>query len=77
MRKLLIILLCLLALTMAVLFIGGCSKGAFVGSKFSTKYHEPDCVWADQTARENRVWYDSAAEAEADGRVPCETCVGD
>ena len=76
MRRHLTIGLCL-ALAVGLLALCGCSKGEFVGSRFSNKYHDPSCVWAEQTSPENQVWFSSAEEAEAADYIPCPTCLPD
>jgi hypothetical protein len=55
----------------------GCAKGEYVGSSLSGSYHEPDCLWAENIDKERRVWFDSKEAAEAEGYVPCPTCLPD
>ncbi len=75
MRRLAVLMLCLAVMVgLLGLMTGGCSKGAYVGSVYSNKYHDPSCVWAENMARENQVWFSSAEEAQAAGYVPCELC---
>lgn len=50
------------------------SECAYVGSANSDKYHRPDCRYAENILPENRVCFDSRAEAEAAGYVPCKVC---
>ncbi len=50
------------------------SECAYVGSANSDKYHDPDCRYAENILPENRVCFDSKAEAEAAGYVPCKVC---
>ena len=47
---------------------------AFVGSRLSDRYHDPSCRYAQEIAPENRVGWDSAEAAEADGYAPCGVC---
>lgn len=48
--------------------------GLYVGSNKSDKYHYPDCSSAKQIYPENRIWFNSVAEARAKGYVPCKVC---
>ncbi|MDA3936251.1 MAG: hypothetical protein PF636_05205 [Actinomycetota bacterium] len=57
----------------AVLFFA-LPRGEFVGSRFSNKYHDLDCTWAKSMARENRIWFSDAADAEAADYLPCSEC---
>lgn len=64
---------------LAVLFLalGGCARGAYVGSSMSHRYHVPDCLWAEELDRERQVWFATVAEAEAADYEPCSTCLPD
>jgi hypothetical protein len=46
----------------------------YVASAGSTKYHEPDCRFAQRIKPENKICFGSKAEAEAQGYEPCGTC---
>ncbi len=48
--------------------------GLYVGSINSNKYHYPNCIWAKEIKPENRIWFNSVAEAKATGYVPCKVC---
>jgi len=72
-----VLVTCLVLCVVLVIGIAGCKKGAFVGSTISDKYHTPDCIWAKEIDRDRQVWWDTAAEAEADGYSPCGTCMPD
>lgn len=48
--------------------------GQFVGSKESTKYHEPNCRWAEKITPENRIMFRDAADAKAHGYEACKVC---
>lgn len=50
------------------------SKGIYVGSINSNKYHLPSCYWAQQINPSNEIWFTSKADAEAHGYVPCKVC---
>lgn len=53
---------------------GGAVSGRFVASSKSDKYHLPDCSSAGRISSENKIWFDSAEEAEASGYSPCGRC---
>ena len=46
----------------------------YVASVLREVYHRPDCRWAKKISERNLLGYDSAADAEADGRRPCREC---
>lgn len=46
----------------------------YVGSTSSDRYHRESCEYADKIYEPYRVYYYSAAAAEADGRKPCALC---
>lgn len=46
----------------------------FVGSEKSDVYHWPDCRWAKRIKPENRVWFESPADARNHGYRPCKVC---
>ena len=56
--------------------IQGEYKGQVVGSKNSDKYHLPDCPGAKQISEQNKVWFNSIAEAEKAGYSPAANCPG-
>ncbi|MCX6007906.1 MAG: thermonuclease family protein [Chloroflexi bacterium] len=49
-------------------------KGIYVGSKKSNKYHYPSCIWAQQIAADNEIWFSSGEEAKSGGYIPCKVC---
>jgi len=51
-------------------------KGRVVGSKNSDKYHLPECPGAKQISEQNKVWFDSIAEAKKAGYSPAANCPG-
>lgn len=57
-----------------ILTVEGNDGLRYVGSKNSDKYHYPSCHYVQQIRPENRIWFDSAAEAQASGYVPCKGC---
>jgi len=46
----------------------------FVGSAMRSVYHRSDCRHARRIPDGNLVGYDTAADAESDGRRPCRVC---
>jgi len=70
-----VVLVCLACLLTAAVALAGCARGEFVGSKISNKYHDPECVWAEEMKRENRVWFETADDAQAAGYEPCPNCL--
>lgn len=51
-------------------------EGAYVASKNGSKYYLPTCGGANRIKEENKVWFDSAAAAEAAGFEPAANCPG-
>jgi uncharacterized protein YdeI (BOF family) len=49
-------------------------QGQVVGSKNSDKYHLPDCPGAKQISEQNKIWFNSTAEAEKAGYKPASNC---
>lgn len=50
------------------------NSGNYVSSKKSDKYHRFSCRYANNISEENRTYYASASDAEADGKKPCSVC---
>lgn len=50
------------------------SKGKYVGSIESDKYHYPNCRYAEAILIENQLWFDSEAEAVSERYKPCGVC---
>lgn len=48
--------------------------GIFVASKNSNIYHKPDCQYAKRIKEENKIWFQSAKEAEKAGYKPDKNC---
>lgn len=48
----------------------------FVASKSGTKYYLPACSGAKSIKEENKVWFATAAEAQAAGYAPAANCKG-
>ncbi len=49
-------------------------EGQFVASKNGQKYYPFDCASANRIKEENKVYYQTAAEAEADGKELSSQC---
>ncbi len=50
--------------------------GLYVASRSGTKYHLPWCSGALRIKEENKIWFDSKAEAEVAGYEPAANCKG-
>lgn len=50
------------------------SKGKYVGSIKSNKYHLPTCRYAEKIDSENQIWFTTEEEAIAKGYSPCGVC---
>jgi micrococcal nuclease len=50
------------------------TKGKYVGSLQSNKYHLPTCRYAASILPANQIWFMSKEEAEKAGYVPCKVC---
>ncbi|UCC29673.1 MAG: hypothetical protein JSU86_15895 [Phycisphaerales bacterium] len=46
----------------------------FVGSRHSTIFHQAACGHAKRIKATNRVYFNTAGEAQSAGRIPCKTC---
>jgi len=51
--------------------------GMFAASKNSNIYHKPDCQYAKRIKEENKIWFQSAEEAEKTGYKADKNCLGD
>ncbi|MDB4992261.1 MAG: protein of unknown function with transrane region [Parcubacteria group bacterium] len=54
----------------------GNTAGTYVASKTGTKYYLPSCATAKRIKDENKVWFNTKAEAEAKGYGPASNCKG-
>lgn len=52
------------------------SAKTYVASKNGTKYHLPWCSGAQRMKEENKVWFETKEEAEAQGYAPAANCKG-
>lgn len=50
--------------------------GQYVASKSGRSYHLPWCAGAKQIKEDNKVYFESKAEAEAAGYAPAKNCKG-
>lgn len=50
--------------------------GLLVGSKNSTKYHYPWCSGAQRIKEDNKIWFESAEDAQAKGYTAAANCPG-
>lgn len=50
------------------------SAAPFVGSRHSTVFHRAACPHAKRIKATNRVYFNTAGEAQSAGRIPCKTC---
>jgi len=51
-------------------------EGGYVASKNGTKYHLPWCSGALRIKEENKVWFQTKEEAQAQGYAPAANCKG-
>ncbi len=51
-------------------------EGKYVASKNGSKYYLTSCSGADRISDANKVWFASAAEAQAAGYTPAANCKG-
>lgn len=54
--------------------VTGVRQEKYVASSVSDKYHRLSCEYADNILDENRVYYDTAADVERDGKCACSVC---
>lgn len=50
------------------------SAGVYVASKNGSSYHLPSCPGAKQIKAENKIWFQTKAEAQAAGYKPAGNC---
>jgi hypothetical protein len=46
----------------------------YVASKFSIKYHKPNCKWALRIQPQSMMTFNTVKEALDAGKVPCKVC---
>lgn len=49
-------------------------ESRYVASSSGKKYHRQDCRYALKIKEENRIYFQSSAEAEEKGYLPCKSC---
>lgn len=49
-------------------------KAEYIASSESDKYHRRSCEYVENILDENRVYYDTAADAERDSKTACSLC---
>lgn len=54
----------------------GKSSGTYVASKSGSYYYLPSCSGSKRIKNENKVWFDTKAEAETKGLKPAKNCPG-
>lgn len=54
----------------------GKASGTYLASKNGTKYYLPSCGGSKRIKEENKIWFDTKAEAEAAGYGPAANCPG-
>ncbi len=52
------------------------TSGTYVASKSGTKYYLPSCSGAGRIKEENKVWFETVAEAQAAGYTAAANCPG-
>lgn len=55
---------------------GEVEQGDYVASKNGSKYYLTSCSGANRIKEENKVWFDTAKEAEEEGYGPAKNCKG-
>jgi hypothetical protein len=74
MRKRLFAWLFALVLLLSVIPSSAHASGMYVASKNSDVYHYASCSYVDSIFEKNKIWFDTAAEAELTGRRGCSRC---
>ena len=54
--------------------VTGVRQEKYVASSVSDKYHRLSCEYADNILGANRVYYETKADAELDGKNACSVC---
>ena len=52
------------------------TSGTYVASKGGTKYYLPTCASSKRISAQNKIWFDTKAEAEEAGYTPAANCKG-
>lgn len=70
----LLALLVILSLMTAIALAQFDDTKPFIGNKNTKKYHTRDCEWGKRISPKNRVYFDTALDAEKAGYVACKIC---
>lgn len=54
--------------------VTGVQQEKYVASSVSDKYHRLSCEYAGNILGDNRVYYETKADAELDGKTACAVC---
>jgi methylphosphotriester-DNA--protein-cysteine methyltransferase len=57
-----------------LLLVSSALCAEFWASKNSTKYHYPDCIWAQKIKPDNLIKFKTAEDANKAGYIPCKVC---
>lgn len=60
----------------AVTAIPAATTGTYVAAKTGSVYYLPTCSGAKRIKEENKVWFQTKADAEAKGYQPAKSCPG-
>lgn len=63
-----------LFLILCLFSVAWSQQAPYVASRLREPFHHSWCKWAQKIAAENAVWYQTRAEAIADGHRPCKVC---
>ncbi len=74
MKKIGILILCVLLVVFSNSYLSIPADYKYIGSAKSNKYHYPNCEWAKKIKSENLVTFKSAKEAKEAGYIPCKVC---
>lgn len=74
MRKRISAILLIAFLLLPVLPLRAYAAGKYVASRNSDVYHYSYCSYVSSIYEKNKIWFDTAAEAEATGRRGCSRC---
>lgn len=61
-------------LSVFILAAAALASAPYVASVLRAPFHRVTCRWAAKIAPENAVYYETRAQAIADGHRPCKVC---
>jgi len=69
-------IICILVASLLVLipYLQSSGEDKLVSSRYSIKYHKPSCKQARKIQSQVRITFDTAKQARATGRIPCNVC---